>query len=50
MKVSLHVNLKKICPIDWANIQESIILDYRQKGSSLAQSHHYQKKKMKIHQ
>jgi hypothetical protein len=29
-------------PIEWANTQELIITEYRQKGSFFAQSHHVQ--------
>jgi hypothetical protein len=38
MIVHLHVDLQKICPMGWANTQESNITDYRQKGSFFTQS------------
>lgn len=39
MKVHLHIELQEICPIEWANAQESITTDFRQTGSFFAQSH-----------
>lgn len=33
MKAHLHVDLQKFFPIGWADTQESIVTDYRQKGS-----------------
>jgi len=38
MKYHLHVDLKDIYPIRWANTEELILIDYRQKETFLAKS------------
>ena len=45
MSVHHDVDLQESCPIEWANFQESIITDYRQKVSFFAQSDHVRKNK-----
>jgi hypothetical protein len=40
LKKKKRVHLQEFCSTEWANTQEAIITEYRQKGSFFAQPHH----------